>query len=68
MKKIIKKLPFLILALVFLVACANNKSKNTSEKDKAIEQAIEDVKNEDQNKTSKSLEDKKDKSLTEKMT
>lgn len=64
MNKFIKKLPFLILALVFLVACTNKPSKNTSEMDKAIEQAIEDVKNED--KTEKSLDEKENKSLKEK--
>lgn len=66
MNKFIKKISFLILTLVFLVACTNKASKNTSEMDKAIEQAIEDVKNEDENKNSKSLDEKEDKSLTEK--
>ena len=63
MNKFIKKIFFLILTLVLLVACTNKASKNTSEMDKAIEQAIEDVKNEDENKNSKPLDEKEDKSF-----
>ena len=42
MNKFIKKLPFLILTLVFLVACTNKPSKNTSEMDKPLATTVKD--------------------------